>query len=179
MIVREFLNGSCRGLMGGLIALTLVACSDSSTTTVPSGAAAPSKPTTAAAAAPTPDLSAPVLPRACDAVTPDMLTGALGGSFVAGRATQAPGSGTACVFADGGLTVAVSPGGGLIFDALRTSYTDAVEVPGVADGAYYSKASSVLVFLKGSAVGQLFAADAAYNDQARMAALATAIAARL
>ena len=116
------------------------------------------------------------VPAACDVVTTADVQAALGGTVAAGKAQQIAQGDTSCDF--GGVLVRVRGGSDAAFLAgIKNSFSDAVDIPAVGDAAFYSKQNATFGFVKGSTFVLIQAPNA--NDQGKLVALATAVAAKL
>jgi hypothetical protein len=117
-------------------------------------------------------------PSACDAVTPEMIQAALGVTVGAGTQVVLDLGGSTCDFTDAGITVRVFPDRDAAFlESMKGSFSGAVDLPGVGDGAWYSSDQATFMVRKGVTVVEVQAPN--QNDQAKLAALAAAIAAKL
>jgi hypothetical protein len=122
--------------------------------------------------------SAAAGPLACDVVTTGMIQQALGTTVAAGVSQTLDLGGSTCEFKDAGILVRVFPNRDASFlTGMKGSFSGAVDLPGVGDAAFYSQANSTFMVLKGTTVVQVQAPN--QNDQAKLAALAAAIAANL
>jgi hypothetical protein len=137
-------------------------------TTAPLGSAAETSGTSGAATG----------PLACDVVTSDMIQAALGKTVAAGTQEVLDLGGSTCAFKDAGITVRVFPDRDAAFlQSMKGSFSGAAELPGVGDGAWYSSPEATFMVLKGTTVVEVQAPN--QNDQAKLVALAAAIAAKL
>jgi hypothetical protein len=117
-------------------------------------------------------------PLACDVVTTEMIQQGLGTTVAAGISTVSELGGSTCEFKDAGIFVRVFPSRDAAFlESMKGSFAGAVDLPGVGDGAFYSSENATFMVLKGTTVVQVQAPN--QNDQAKLAALAAAIAAKL
>jgi hypothetical protein len=160
---------------GALAALSLLlaACASGSVSpSIPPAAAS----AVASAASAIASAAGAAVPAACDVVTTAEVQAALGGTVAAGKAQQIAQGDTSCDF--GGVLVRVRGGSDAAFLAgIKNSFSDAVDVPAVGDAAFYSKQNATFGFVKGSTFVLIQAPNA--NDQAKLAALAAAVAAKL
>ena len=117
-------------------------------------------------------------PLACDIVTNDMIDEALGATVGGGTSQILDLGGSTCEFKDAGILVRVFPNRDASFlQAMKASFSGSVDLPGVGDGAFYSKQNATIMLLKGGTAVQVQAPN--QNDQAKLAALAAAIASEL
>jgi hypothetical protein len=117
-------------------------------------------------------------PLACDVVTSDMIDQALGATVGGGISQSLDLGGSTCEFKDAGILIRVFPNRDASFlQSMKATFGGSVELPGVGDGAFYSQQNATLMLLKGTTAVQVQAPN--QNDQAKLAALAIAIAARL
>jgi hypothetical protein len=160
---------------GALAALSLLlaACASGSTgPSIPPAAAS----AVASAASAVASAAGAAAPAACDVVTTADVQAALGGTIAAGKAQQIAQGDTSCDF--GGVLVRVRGGSDAAFLAgIKNSFSDAADIPAVGDAAFYSKQNATFAFVKGSTFVLIQAPNA--NDQAKLIALATALAAKL
>jgi hypothetical protein len=154
------------------LSLLFAACaSGSSTPSIPPAAAS----AVASAASAVASAAAPG-PAACDVVTSADIQAVLGGTVPDGKAQQIAQGDTSCDF--GGVLVRVRGNSDAAFLAgIRSSFSDAADVPGVGESAFYSKQNATLGFVKNGTFVLIQAPNA--NDQAKLVALATAVAAKL
>jgi len=117
-------------------------------------------------------------PLACDVVTADMIQAALGVAAGTGAQETFEIGGSTCDFKAIGVGVRVFPDRDAKFLAsMKGNFSGAVDLPGVGDGAWYSQQNATFMVLKGTTVVEVQAPN--QNDQAKLAALAAAIAAKL
>jgi hypothetical protein len=117
-------------------------------------------------------------PLACDVVTPAMISSALGVTVGTGTLDTSLISGSTCQYSDAGILVRVFPARDAAFlQSMKGSFSGAVDLPGIGDGAWYSSEHATFMVLKGTTVVEVQAPN--QNDQAKLAALAAAIAAAL
>ena len=117
-------------------------------------------------------------PLACDLVTANMINTALGVTVASPTQAVLETGGSTCDFKDAGVSVRVFPDRDAAFlSSMKGTFSGAVDVPGVGDAAWYSAEQSTIMVLKGTTVVEVQAPN--QNDQAKLAALAAAIAAAL
>jgi hypothetical protein len=117
-------------------------------------------------------------PLACDVVTASMINTALGATVAAPTQAVLELGGSTCDFKDAGISVRVFPNRDAAFlTSMKGSFSGAVDLPGVGDGAWYSSEHATIMVLKGTTAVEVQAPN--QNDQAKLAALAAAIAAAL
>jgi hypothetical protein len=156
-----------------LLSLVLAACgSGAATPSIPPGVASAVASVASAAAS----AAGAAAPAACDVVTTADVQAALGGTVSAGKAQQIAQGDTSCDF--GGVLVRVRGGSDAAFLAgIKNSFADAVDIPAVGEAAFYSKQNATVGFVKSGTFVLIQAPNA--NDQAKLIALATAVATKL
>jgi hypothetical protein len=140
--------------------------------------AIPTLPPGVASALPTGGAGGENGPLACDVVTASMINTALGATVAAPTQAVLELGGSTCDYKDAGISVRVFPNRDAAFlTSMKGSFSGAVDLPGVGDGAWYSQTNATIMVLKGTTVVEVQAPN--QNDQAKLAALAAAIAAAL
>jgi hypothetical protein len=156
-------------VLAAALPIVLIACSTGTAASPAGGASSPAAQPSAAA-------TAVAAKAACDLVTQADVQAAIGGTVAAGKAKQIAEGDTSCDF--GGLLVRVRGSSDAAFLAgIKSSFSDAVDIPLVGDGAFYSNQNATFAFVKGGSFVLIQAPNA--NDRAKLIALATAIAAKL
>lgn len=157
--------------MAALVLLLAACASGSATPSIPQGAAS-----AVASAASAVASAVGAAPAACDLVTSADVQAALGGTVPTGKAQQIAQGDTSCDF--GGVLIRVRGGSDSAFLAgIKNSFADAADIPAVGEAAFYSKQNATFAFVKGGTFVLVQAPNA--NDQAKLIALATAVAAKL